>query len=580
MKFKCVSALALAASLVALSGCADDQDAPFDPRGLGQQERGAARDYQAEPLRPLPTTLRSQYMPGQRNDPTVPKDEPVKKDLVPPGDIAKLSLREVEQRAVANNLLVQVSGYNPAIDETRVTEADARFDPEAFGGITYQSFRQPITQFAGDNSDQVQLQLGLRQQLPSGGQIEATYAPTRWNLLDPASGTGEFTDNHFWTSELQLQLTQPLLQNFGNEVNQARIVINRLNQRITLLDFRHDLEDLVKNVEQTYWQLYQAQQDQAILERLLQRTVDTADIVSKRFGQDVTLEQISNSVSRVESARADLIRARQKVKDLSDQLKGYMNDSQYPIGSEELILPSDAPLEVPVSFDLTDSINTALANRYDLGQQQIRVDSAGVAVGVAKNNKLPELNLVGTIGVYNGGSITATDPTTGTSNISNAGFASPFTGDTKPSYSFGFQFTQKLGNREANAIYRRAELQRMQAMTQYQALIETATLEVKVAQHEVETRWQLIAQTRSARFAAQKALSVIDTLARGGEPLRPDFIERQLQRQEDLANAEQAEAESIAGYNIGIADLEQKKGTLLRYNNILLDEKMFQHNSP
>ncbi|MGN6627932.1 MAG: TolC family protein [Tepidisphaeraceae bacterium] len=576
MKLKCVSALALAASLVAISGCADDGESRFDPRGLGNNERGASHNYTAEPLRPLPTTLRSQYMPGQQNDPNTPKEEPVHKNLVPPGDVVRLSLREIEQRAVANNLNVQVSGYNPGIDETSVTEAEARFDPEAFGGVTYTHARGPLGQFAADNSDQLQFQAGLRQQLPSGGQVELAYTPTHVVFANGNSGT--FTSHDFWTSQVQLQLTQPLLQNFGNAVNHARIVINRLKQRVTLLDFRHDVEDLVKNVEQTYWQLVQARQNQMILERLLQRTLDTADIVSKRFGQDVTLEQISNSVSRVETARADLIRARQRVKDLSDQLKGYMNDAEYPIGSQLLILPSDQPVEVPISFDMTDTVNTALANRYDLGQQQLRVDSAGVALEVAKNNKLPQLNLVGNIGNTAGGIYTNSTGVELDQGFGN-GFNDLFTSN-RFSYSVGLQFTQKLGNREANAIYRRAQLQRQQAITQYQQLIEQATLEVKVAQREVETRWQLIAQTRSARFAAAKALEVIETLARGGEPLRPDFVERELQRQQDLANAEQAEAEAVAGYNIGIADLEQKKGTILRYNNILLDEKAFDHDRP
>ena len=70
---------------------------------------------------------------------------------------------------------------------------------------------------------------------------------------------------------------------------------------------------------------------------------------------------------------------------------------------------------------------------------------------------------------------------------------------------------------------------------------------------------------------------MIETLEKGGEPLRPDFIERKLTRQQELAQAEQAEADSVAAYNIAIADLEKKKGTLLRYNNIVMDKKMLNH---
>ena len=99
---------------------------------------------------------------------------------------------------------------------------------------------------------------------------------------------------------------------------------------------------------------------------------------------------------------------------------------------------------------------------------------------------------------------------------------------------------------------------------------------MKTGTRDVETSWQSIGQTRAAKFAASKALETIQNLEAGGEALRPDFIERKLQRQQDLANAEQAEAEAESGYNIAIAKLEQRKGTLLRYNNIILDKSMFK----
>lgn len=570
MMWKNVSAVAMAAALVVITGCSNDgPNGRFDPRTLGDADRAASQDYIRDPLKPLPTTLRSQFMPDQRGKPDAPKEPPVKMPLAPDSQIIHLSLREVTQRAVANNLNVRVSGYNPAIDETRVPEAEARFDPEAFVNTTFVANRQPVQAVTGTNYDALQLQAGLRQLLPSGGQVELSISPTRYNFADPTLGENPIThasaNNTLWSTQIQAQLTQPLLQNFGNGVNQARIVINRLNERITLLDFRKDLEEMLKNTEEAYWRLAQAQQNQIILERLLQRTIDTADIVSKRFGQDVTLEQISNSVSRVESTRSDLIRARQRVKDLSDQLKGFMNDPEFPTASNLLILTADAPLQELVTFDFNDTMSTALVNRYDIGQQQLRVDSAGVALDVAKNNQLPQLNFVGSVG--EGGNAqdfgTSLDQT--------------FQGQSRLNWSAGLQFTQKLGNREANAIYRRSQLQRQQAIIQYQATIETATLEVKTAQREVETSWQAMGQTRSARFAAAKALEVVETLERGGEALRPDFIERKLQRQQDLAQAEQAETDAVASYNIAIADLEKKKGTLLRYNNIVLDKKMFKH---
>jgi outer membrane protein TolC len=247
------------------------------------------------------------------------------------------------------------------------------------------------------------------------------------------------------------------------------------------------------------------------------------------------------------------------VADLSDQLKNLMNDPDYPVAGGTLILPADEPLLAPITFNLMDGVQTALLNRYELGQQQLRVDSATVALEVAKNNKLPQLNLTGSIGLQGLGEdyVDSHDPVWDTDNVS---------------WSLGLQFVQKLGNREAKSIFRRAQLQRMQAIAQYEQLIDQITTDVKTAQREVEASWQSIGQTRQARLAATRALETLQTLRVNGEPLTPNFVERELSRQQEVAQAERAEADAVAAYNIAISRLESAKGTLLRYNNVLMEE--------
>ena len=83
-------------------------------------------------IRPLPTTWKAHF-PTQR-----PHRPPSRRSRPRPAGhrhgeaTIRMPLREIVQRAVANNLDVKVAGYDPAIDETRVTEAEARFDPTFF----------------------------------------------------------------------------------------------------------------------------------------------------------------------------------------------------------------------------------------------------------------------------------------------------------------------------------------------------------------------------------------------------------------------------------------------------------------
>jgi chromosome condensin MukBEF ATPase and DNA-binding subunit MukB len=89
----------------------------------------------------------------------------------------------------------------------------------------------------------------------------------------------------------------------------------------------------------------------------------------------------------------------------------------------------------------------------------------------------------------------------------------------------------------------------------------------------VDTTWREVVENRQARFAADDALAAIQQRQDANEPLTPEFVQLKLDRQASLAQAEQNEAQSVANYNIAIARLEKAKGTLLRYNNVEMQEE-------
>jgi outer membrane protein TolC len=342
------------------------------------------------------------------------------------------------------------------------------------------------------------MQMGVRQELESGGKVELRYEPAYSRRTPGRTDTGsDFDPNPFWTSDLTLQITQPLLQNFGAEVNQARIVINRNNQRISLLDFRDALEKNLSDLEKAYWTEVEAIREVKIAEELLDRTLDTSDLLWRRRTQDVGRQQLSQAVSSLETRRTLLIRARARVRDLSDQIKRLMNDPEFPVTGQTLILPADQPLGEQIKFNEQDAINTALENRFELGQQQLRVDNAGVAADVARNNLLPQFNFIGSIAPKGlGGALgTAFEDSMGWDHLD---------------YTVGFQLEIPIGNRAARAIWRRAQLQRMQAIDQYRLLVDQVALDVRTALREVHTTWEESVSSRNARFAAADALSAIE----------------------------------------------------------------------
>src|SRR5207248_1541460 len=107
------------------------------------------------------------------------------------------------------------AAYLPAIDETRVTEAEARFDPTFFTNFQYSVDRVlaptpeniAVTSGLGETVFRTySAQTGVRQDLESGGKVELRYEP-RYTRRTAFNTPGAI--NPFWTSDLTFQITQP-----------------------------------------------------------------------------------------------------------------------------------------------------------------------------------------------------------------------------------------------------------------------------------------------------------------------------------------------------------------------------------
>ncbi|MGA2440717.1 MAG: TolC family protein [Tepidisphaeraceae bacterium] len=565
-----ISVLGLGLGL-GMMGCDISPPEVFDPQLIQQDERTHVGEANPQALRPLPATRQDAFtdigpggesrVNGQSVRPTTGPDLEIE-------PIVRMGLHEIIHRAVANNHEVKVAAYQPAIEGARVIEALANFDPVFFTNLQYQQKHElsggtifnsftggaPFTSFILD-SDLGTLQTGVQQNLASGGQLQLQYQAT-YNWFLPQQT--QFSP--FYENDLTLSLTQPLLRNFGYDVNHAQIVINRLNQKVSRLEFRKSVEQNVADIEKAYWQLVQAVRDIRIQEQLIVQTEQTYNVLFNRMQQkiDVSPLQVAQAQTQLELRRSQLIQFKAQARDLSDQIKGLMSDPEYPVSSNVVVLPADDPIDEPIDFDLQDEINTAMENRLELGEQQLKVDAAVVTVSVAKNNLLPQFDFVGSVGPQS----------------INSDFGLTFTGldFSHVDFTVGFKLQMPIGNRAARAIYQRSLYQHMQAIEQYRANIETIAVDVKTAARAVQTTWEVSRSSRRSRFAAEDALNRINTREKSGEPLTPEFVQLKLQIQDALAESRQNEAEAISNYNIALSTLEKAKGTILRYDNVVLQE--------
>lgn len=564
-------------SLVAW-GCNVTEPPPFDPQAMTRADRESSAEVRPGPMPSLPTTMESYTSNGPDGPRRV--NQPSTGREVSTADIVRMPIREIMQRAAANSAEVRVAGYDMAINETKVVEGEARYDPIFFTNLKFdkQFDRTPGTVIPNPNNPTsaqnilitvednniFTIESGVKQYLPSGGQVSLSYQ-TIQSQYHPV----RYVLNNYWDNELKLQLTQPLLRDFGYEVNWARVTIARNDQRVSMFDFRKALEDNTNELEKDYWLLYEAQREVEIQERLLRETRDLANLLWQQslIGGKATHVEASQGIAAVYGREGVLVRARAHVLDISDDIKRRMSDPSFSISGPLEILPADVPVEEKVEFALQDQIETALLNRLELGQQQVRLNSADIAMQVALNGMYPKLDFVASASLQ------------GLAHSFGSG-ASDQISNGHGIYSAGLQLEIPLGNREARAVYQRALLQRLQATWAYRNLINQVEMDVDVAVREVQTSWDELKSARESRFREEDVLTgFTQRRVSGVQALDPQFVQLELDQQERLAEAQRLEATAISKYNTALGGLEKAKGTILRYNNIIMKEDTYPQTS-
>ncbi len=470
----------------------------------------------------------------------------------------RLSLQEAVALAVRNNLDLQIARMTPAISETRIVQAQAVFDATFFTDISYSKLDTPqpggfVPGLSGNTQrEDVQLSTGIRKPLISGGQITFQTDLNRNEAVPSVFGV-----NKFYDADVLINLQQPLLRNFGSDINRTNIVLAQNDRLAEAQQLRRRLLDVVAQVEAGYWEVAFTHQQLRVRMRLLERSTHDRDRLIERRGYDASPVEITEANSFVELHRADVIRARSAVRTASDQLKRLINSTDLPLADETLIVPIDQPTDEPIQFSLLDLVTTALRHRPEMQIALLDIKDSSIRQRVADNARLPLLNLSASVAV-NG--VAIGNGQAAYNNLGDGDFID---------YILGAQFEMPIGNRRAEGLYRQRQIERRATALVYQRQAQDVVLEVKIALRNVQTSYELIGATRAARRAAADNLRAIEVQEASGVALTPQFlINQKLSTQERLANAEVQEARALTDYHNAIAVLYQSVGTLLERNGI------------
>jgi outer membrane protein TolC len=242
-----------------------------------------------------------------------------------------------------------------------------------------------------------------------------------------------------------------------------------------------------------------------------------------------------------------------------------MNDPRLPAGGNETLVTVDVPVDQPLRYSPGETLATAMAANPSIASALLSIDDASIGIDVADNGRLPQLDLQASGALYGLGS------TFGDSwqNLGDSGFLENST-DATVEWAVGATFRQPIGNRAAEADFRRARLARSRAVIVYKTAVQSVVLDVRNALQDAAAAYRLIVQTRAQRLAAAENMRALAVDEESIAQLTPEFLALKFFRQDGLAIAQVAEAVALADYNVAIANLHAAMGTALERNRIEL----------
>jgi outer membrane protein TolC len=443
-----------------------------------------------------------------------------------------LSLEDVLRRTLENNYAIEVARFNPAVEATRVVEAEAAFDAVFFTDVQKQNIDRPSgSQLQSTDLDTFSLGSGVRKQLMTGTQLQGTFSlgRTKTNLA--------FQElNPEYASNFILDVRQPLLRNFGIDFNRSVIVLRQNDRRSSYYAFRRQVRDRLREAEELYWRLVQARRDVVITARLLAEFEQILEYLDARKDFDIIPVQLNSTRASLEQSRADFVVRVANVYDAEDRLIAVMNASDVHLADQMEIVPTDVPEYGRIVVDRLSEVQTALDHRPEIVEQRLAVASAKIGVGQARNAELPRLDLTFREAIDGLGSNfdDAFDQAT-TSNFIE--------------YAIGVEFELPIGNRGPRAATKRARLVYAQAVAAMRQVFEQVILDVNLAVRRLSTTYDAIGPSFESAEARERE---VDSIVARAE--RKDFLvlNNELSARQSLASARRGMLTALIEYNIAV----------------------------
>ncbi|HXI24132.1 MAG TPA: TolC family protein [Pyrinomonadaceae bacterium] len=513
-------------------------------------------NIQAQPVPPLPDLTRV----GVVSSNTLP-----------------LSLNDAIRTALQNNNDIEVSRDDVRFAETQLKSLYGVYDPlfsitpqiihnvtptpsvTAGGGVTG-STSTTIFNF----SPQISKQFST-----GGGFYTVSFSNSRQSS---SSLTNRFLS--FYSSNLALSFTQPLVRNREVDADRHAIRVQRKRLEQSDSDFRARTITIISQVQAAYWNLVFALRNQ-------QNQLDSLNVARQNM-RNIEAEIAAGAKAPLDRAQvqtdiatreANLFLATQSVSTAENSLKQLMlHDPSSPQWSAQ-VTPTDQPVLDLSPVNLSASVDDAHKNRPELRRLNLQKEINTLDITYFKNQTKPQVDLTGTVATT-GLAGAPCDVTSAACSPPPANQIGGYGQDIANLFKFktynitaGVTISFPIHNTTAKENLAGARIQKEQLEASYRSQDQAIEMDVRNAAQAVDTAQKRVVASREARESAEQQLVGEQKLYDVGRSTT--FL--LLQRQQELTAARTNELQAQTDYNKALADLQRATGSTLTVNNVVVE---------
>jgi outer membrane protein len=309
-----------------------------------------------------------------------------------------LSLKAYLDLVLANNTNIGIQKLTLEIPKNGIQRSLGIFDPTFTAQFSATRSETPATnQLQGAN---ILSQLAQ----PYNGRVQM-LTPFSTTVFTQWSGDRRSTNDTFqlfnpgWNNTFQTGFIQPLIRNRGAYVTRLPITIAKRQVRVQEFNFRDQVQNLIVQAENAYWDLVSAQERLRVQQQALQLAEESLKRARRELELGATPElEIYQPEQQAATARIGVVQVQYQIKQFEDNLRRQIGADLDPLYHTIPIVLTEDVSKAPDDsiYEHEDLVRVAKQYRPDLMGIRTSMEVNDLQIQSAMNQLKPQLNFQGT----------------------------------------------------------------------------------------------------------------------------------------------------------------------------------------